>query len=47
MFALFLNQKTSVAGPPVDIHVMVWIVLLYFNDTIVTRPAYMTLYDCI
>ena len=45
MFAVSLDQITSVAGPPVDIHVIVWVVLLYFNDTIVTRPAYM--YDCI
>ena len=39
MFAVSLDQITSVAGPPVDVHVIVWVVLSYSNDMIATCPA--------
>ena len=39
IFSLSLNQDTSVAGPPVDVHVIIWVILSYLTDMLTMYPT--------
>ena len=45
IFSLSLNQSTSVAGPPVDVHVMVCVLLSYSTDMSVICPVCLSVHD--